>query len=192
MIHLTSPTQKAYISSAWGADRSYRGGVHEGMDFPDDEGSPVFAANYGVVIQVDNKDNSFAGNWIAIQHIPGFVTRYMHNLVNYVSVGQRVHRGQKIGLVGKTGTQYSKPHVHFDTQIDPSLLGEYKSRYGTPNTGFGRTHGTGTSIPSETFMHGVSYRAGVLASSARRGVVLPNLWIDYAILAGVGAWLLSG
>lgn len=150
----------------------------------------MLAAAYGEVAKVDNVNNSFAGNWILIYHPEGFYTRYMHNKKNLVQVGQKVYRGQMIGLVGKTGTTSSAPHVHFDTQILSSRLSEFKDRYGEPSTGFGRTQGDGVTVPSETFMHGVTYRDGVVEASKKRGVYFPELWIDYAILTFLLAWAL--
>lgn len=192
MIRLTPPTPKGFISSGWGRPREYRGGWHEGLDFPADEGSPVLAAASGTVVHVDNVNNSFAGHFITIHHGGGMHTRYMHNLKNLVTKGQKVRRGEKIATVGRTGTSRSKPHVHFDVKFQDSAFEEYKRRYGTPTTGFGDKKSTGTGVPGETFMSGATYadiarrfaesKGVVFYSGVSAGVVL--------LLAGAGylAW----
>lgn len=170
MIRLTPPTRRAFVSSGWGDDRSYRGGWHEGLDFPDSEGAPVLAAAPGRVVHVDNEPNTFAGRWVAVDHGGGVVTRYMHNLRNDVHVGQQVSRGQRIGLVGSTGTKSGKPHVHFDVKLSKSALAEYARRFGTPTTGFGRTFSHGIGAPAEALMSGATYSDRAKKAATSRGV----------------------
>ena len=171
MIRLTPPTIEKYVSSAWGASRAYRGGTHEGLDFPSKEGSPVVASAPGVVAYVDNLDNSFAGRWIALHHGKGIHTLYMHNRENQVQKGQQVARGQQIGTVGATGTKSSRPHVHFGTRMLDSALTEYATRYNVPSTGFGKKFTHGHSVPSETFMDQVKYNPKAETIAKSKGVV---------------------
>jgi murein DD-endopeptidase MepM/ murein hydrolase activator NlpD len=42
---------------------------------------------------------------------------YMHNLVNFVEIGQRVLRGQQIALTGSTGLSTGN-HLHFQVEVD--------------------------------------------------------------------------
>lgn len=190
MPRLTPPTLRGYVSSAWGASRAYRGGWHEGLDFPDKEGTPVLAAAPGRVVLVDNVDSSFAGKWIAIDHGDGIVSRYLHNLRNDVTKGQTVSRGQRIGLVGSTGTKSGDPHVHFDIKASERAVSDYASRFGVPVTGFGRMTSHGRGIPSEPFMSGAAFSAKAKAHSlaARVPLYQPPIWL-YAVLAGGAYWL---
>src|SRR3546814_20474670 len=54
------------------------------------------------------------GNWVALRHDDGWVTTYAHmrNGSLAVRVGQRVTRGDKLGLVGLSGNP-AFPHLHF-------------------------------------------------------------------------------
>ena len=54
---------------------------------------------------------------IVIAHGDDIFTVYAHNKKNKVSKGERVDKGQVIGLVGNTGRS-TGPHVHYETRID--------------------------------------------------------------------------
>jgi len=84
---------------------------HTGTDLDAREGPQVVAPAPGMILSAGIGPNpeSFA---IDIQHDIGFKTSYNHLSRTLVSAGQRVSRGQAIGLVGSTGTFY--PHLHFE------------------------------------------------------------------------------
>lgn len=190
MPRLTPPTRSGYVSSAWGADRGYRDGWHEGLDFPGKTGEPVLAAAAGKVVRVDNDNDSYAGNWIAIDHGDGIVSRYLHNQRNDVTVGQTVSRGQQIGLLGATGTSSSAPHVHFDIKASAAAVASYMAKFGTPTTGFGRPTSYGQGIPSEPYMSAANWSAKAKAHAAAAGVPLYSApWLLYLATAG-GLYLL--
>ncbi len=102
------PTITPYtINSGFG----YRWGVlHDGVDIGVPGGSPIYAANNGIVVESGYKWPN--GNYVLINHNNGYYTMYAHMMERYASVGQNVSIGQKIGAVGKTGmaTGY---HLHF-------------------------------------------------------------------------------
>lgn len=192
MIRLTPPTVARYVSSGWGADRSYRGGWHAGMDFPAKLGTPMLAAAAGTVAYVKNISNSYAGKYTVIDHGNGIFTRYLHADTNSKRVGDKVRRGEQIGTVGTTGTTSSGPHVHFDVKLSSDALSRFQSRYGAPTTGFSASTRWGRGAPVETFMDGATYRPGVLESSRRRGVVVYKASVTVLGLiavAGLGWWL---
>ncbi len=172
MIILTPPTTKRFVSSTWGRPRAYRGGWHEGLDFPAAINSPVLAAAPGEVIKVDNVDNSFAGKYIVLHHGGGIHTRYLHNNANLVKVGDSVARGQVIAKAGATGTSgKGAPHVHFDMKLKPEAHAQYEALYGRPTTGWGRTMGSlGKGVPAETFMSGATYAPAALKWAQDVGV----------------------
>lgn len=196
MIRLTPPTVKGFISSTWGRPREYRGGWHEGLDFPTPVGSPVLAAADGEVVHVDNVDNSFAGRHVVIHHGGGMHTRYLHNTTNLVKVGDKVRRGQEIAKAGTTGTSGTgAPHVHFDMKFLPAAHAAYQARYGTPTTGWGDSMGNlGKGVPAETFMSGATYSQQAEKWAKDRNVVFysgkPALALGLAAGVAVAAYFL--
>lgn len=83
---------------------------HQGIDIGASQGSSIVASASGRVTTATY--SSSAGNYIVISHGNGMSTVYMHCSALYVSVGDMVSQGQKIGAVGSTG--YSTgPHLHF-------------------------------------------------------------------------------
>ncbi|MEO0186158.1 MAG: M23 family metallopeptidase, partial [candidate division WOR-3 bacterium] len=57
------------------------------------------------------------GNQVVIDHENGIKTRYAHMFKVLVKEGQRVKRGQVIGLVGSTGKSVA-PHVHYEVYLN--------------------------------------------------------------------------
>lgn len=91
---------------------SYERELHGALDIAGTGyGSPVYAANNGVI--VGKSSNEMSGNYIYINHNNGYATEYCH-LSGYanISVGQAVEKGQIIGYVGMTGWA-TGPHLHF-------------------------------------------------------------------------------
>ncbi|NJM66584.1 MAG: peptidoglycan DD-metalloendopeptidase family protein [Acaryochloris sp. RU_4_1] len=83
---------------------------HHGIDLAWDSGTPIKAADGGVVVM--SKWNGGYGNYILIDHGNGLATWYGHNSANYVKVGDKVDRGQEIGAIGSTGRS-TGPHLDF-------------------------------------------------------------------------------
>ncbi len=76
-------------------------------------GKPAVAADSGVVIQAATGWNGGYGTVVKVQHSNGLITVYAHLQTLKVSVGQRVTRGQTVGLIGNTGRSFG-PHLHFE------------------------------------------------------------------------------
>lgn len=74
----------------------------------------IYAARAGQVIIADY--NSGYGNYIVIDHGEGMTTVYAHCSKLLVKKGQMVERGQKIALVGSTGTSTGY-HLHFEVRL---------------------------------------------------------------------------
>lgn len=94
---------------------------HTGIDIAMSSGSPIYAADGGKVVYVGY--NGGYGMMIKIDHGENIETIYAHLSKYYVSVGDKVFKGEKIGLSGNTGTS-TGPHLHFEvrklgTPIDP-------------------------------------------------------------------------
>ena len=88
---------------------------HPGIDFAAKPGTPIYAAADGVVKLA--KYNGGYGNCVFVDHLYGFESRYGHMQKILVRRGQKVKRGDKIGLVGKTGVA-TAPHLHFEVHYN--------------------------------------------------------------------------
>lgn len=84
---------------------------HEGMDFAADIGTPVYVTGNGTVVETGWKQGY--GNTIVVNHGYGYKTRYAHLSRISVRNGQKVVRGEEIGLVGNTGKS-TGPHLHYE------------------------------------------------------------------------------
>lgn len=94
---------------------------HSGIDIGVDEGTPVHAADAGVVVEADWI--SGYGYAVVIDHGNGLSTLYGHNSSLAVSAGQSVSQGEVIAYAGSTGNS-TGPHVHFEVRsngdpVDP-------------------------------------------------------------------------
>ena len=88
---------------------------HLGIDIAGAEGSPVYAADSGVVTLASGGWNGGYGNVIMIDHGNGYATVYAHlNSIN-VGVCQSVGAGQTIGSIGNTGNSFGA-HLHFEVR----------------------------------------------------------------------------
>lgn len=89
---------------------------HNGMDFRASIGTPVFAAENGVVAATGDTDLSCRGasygKWILIKHPNNLSTLYGHLSQIGVSAGQKTDKDERIGLSGRTGYA-TGPHLHF-------------------------------------------------------------------------------
>jgi len=102
--------------------QEFRPGTNEGIKVSVPEGTPVKAAEDGVVAYAGNELRGY-GNLVLIRHSNGFVTAYAHNSDLKVRRGEQVRRGQTISHAGQTGS-VSSPQLHFEirrgsTPVDP-------------------------------------------------------------------------
>ena len=96
--------------------------LHAGMDMAAPKGTPIYAAETGVVIVAQSW--SGYGNCVIIDHGGGLWTLYGHMSEILAKKGDTVKRGEKIGLVGSTG-QSTGNHLHFEVRknsepVDPA------------------------------------------------------------------------
>lgn len=112
------------VSSLFGMKRVFNGqprSVHRGLDLRGAQGTPILACADGQVALADNL--YFSGNAVYINHGEGVFSAYLHMSESEVSLGQRVRKGQVIGLVGATG-RVTGPHLHLSlivqgVSVDP-------------------------------------------------------------------------
>lgn len=88
--------------------------MHAGIDFSSPQGTPIQATGAGVVVKAER--GSGYGLHVVIKHGYGYETLYGHMSRLDVKVGDKIVRGQKIGLVGSTGTS-TAPHCHYEVHL---------------------------------------------------------------------------
>lgn len=89
--------------------------IHPGVDLAGPSGSRIFATNDGVVATAARKPAY--GNMVDIEHKFGIVTRYAHMSQILVHEGDKVKKGQLIGVQGSTGRS-TGPHLHYEVRIE--------------------------------------------------------------------------
>ena len=112
------PTQ-GWLSSSYKAMRMHPilhyPRPHKGIDITAPKGTPIQAPAGGVVTSTGWR--SGFGNTVTINHGYGVVTKYGHASKILVKSGQRVKRGDRIALVGKTGLA-TAPHLHYEVHVN--------------------------------------------------------------------------
>lgn len=99
--------------------------IHNGVDFSADEGDSVYSISDGIV-RLAGENFFFNGNFILIDHGQGLSSVYLHLSKLLVKNGQKIQKGELIGLAGSTGRS-TAPHLHLGVQwykkrIDPMSL----------------------------------------------------------------------
>ncbi len=118
-IPIQSDTE-ADITQGYGATAfaklNYAGHWHNGIDLKAPIGTPVLAAESGVVVAAGNQDaycpKGAYGKFIVINHNNNLTTLYGHFSRQLMKKGDTVTRGQIIGYSGQTGFA-TGPHLHF-------------------------------------------------------------------------------
>lgn len=93
------------------------GRLHAGIDIAAPTGTPVRAAQTGIVIFAGSQGGY--GNLILVAHGNGIVTAYAHLSSFGTGSGATVSQGQTIGAVGSTGNS-TGPHLHFEVRVNGS------------------------------------------------------------------------
>jgi murein DD-endopeptidase MepM/ murein hydrolase activator NlpD len=91
------------------------GEMHPGLDMAAPIGTPIYATADGIVSRAERAGGY--GNLVQLDHGAGLQTRYGHMSQILVHSGQRVHRGDLIGLMGSTGRSTGS-HLHYEVRID--------------------------------------------------------------------------
>lgn len=144
----------AYPENMPNAERYYRNGKHEGVDFTAGEGTSVYASYWGKIVRLDknykeltksqyehlieqatvalitpsNALDHLRGRQIWIDHGNEVITRYCHlsEINPNLVIGQVVNQGDFLGKAGKSGLVWTNfgPHLHFEIRIDNKFLGQ--------------------------------------------------------------------
>ena len=105
------------VTSLYGLRRVFNGeerNPHKGVDFDAKEGDPIASMDKGVVVLVS--DHYYSGNIVAVDHGLGVYSLYLHLSAFNVQKGQKVERGDTIGLIGSTG-RVTGPHLHLSFAV---------------------------------------------------------------------------
>lgn len=117
-----NPTTSKKFNLVWPAITrvtQYYGGKHSGLDLGMIEGTPIYALWDGIVawVDTDSAPNGGYGKYVRIYYPElGFDSLFAHLSRQDVSRGDRVSRGQRIGLSGNTGNS-TGPHLHLEIRM---------------------------------------------------------------------------
>ncbi len=122
------PVEDAIITGVYGSQRILNGipkWPHYGLDFAQNEGTPVKAMINGTVTLAE-RDLYYSGGTLIFDHGHGISTLYMHLHEIFVKKGQKINQGDIIGTVGSTG-RATGPHLDvrlnwFGTRLDPATV----------------------------------------------------------------------
>jgi murein DD-endopeptidase MepM/ murein hydrolase activator NlpD len=108
------------VITAYGAKAN--GKANDGINLAVPEGTPVKAADDGVVAYSGNELKGY-GNLVLIRHSNGYVTAYAHASELMVKRGDTIKRGQVIAKSGQSG-EVQSPQLHFEIRkgsspVDP-------------------------------------------------------------------------
>lgn len=112
------------VTSSWFGDSVDRDHIHKGHDWAVPMGTNVKASEKGIV-ELAYYSDSYGYN-VLIRHNEKYETRYAHMSELFVSKGEKVERGQALGLSGNTGDS-TGPHLHFEVikngvKMNPLLI----------------------------------------------------------------------
>jgi murein DD-endopeptidase MepM/ murein hydrolase activator NlpD len=108
------------VITSYGAKTN--GKSNDGINLAVPEGTPVKAAEDGVVAYAGNELKGY-GNLVLVRHSNGYVTAYAHASEVLVKRGDPIKRGQVIAKSGQSG-EVGSPQLHFEirkgsTPVDP-------------------------------------------------------------------------
>ena len=103
------PTSDFWIGAGWGAERGKR--QHMGIDMGGERGTPILAVEDGRIDRTKLQSNGAIQ--IVMEGVSGAKFYYGHMDEVLVKNGQKVDRGEVIGLMGDTGSP-GAVHLHFE------------------------------------------------------------------------------
>ncbi|MDH7606094.1 MAG: M23 family metallopeptidase [Melioribacter sp.] len=126
------PVDTIKITGVFGSQRILNrklANIHNGVDFAANEGDSIYAISDGIV-QLAEENFYFNGNFVLLNHGQGLSSIYLHLSKVFVKNGDKVKKGEVIGLAGSTGRS-TGPHLHlgvkwYNKRIDPMSLLEIK------------------------------------------------------------------
>lgn len=122
-IQPISPSDNFWLTSNYGMrldpfSRTRR--FHQGIDLAGRIGLQVYATGDGVIVDASTSRYGY-GKEVLIDHGYGYTSRYAHLYKIVVTSGDKVKRGQLIGLLGSTGRS-TGPHLHYEVRYNDKAL----------------------------------------------------------------------
>jgi len=106
---------------ATGLMAQYYSWYHPGLDISNISGGSIRAAAAGTVSIAGWPDNSGYGNRVLLDNGGGYTTLYAHMSAIYVSPGQKVAKGEVLGMMGSTGRS-TGTHLHLEIRKNGATL----------------------------------------------------------------------
>jgi len=125
-LPMGKPVDRGSISSGFGKridPVNGKIGYHSGIDYRANRGDKVHATADGIVKKAFK--NGGYGNFVLIDHGNGYTSSFSHLDKYLVKKGDRVERGQVIGLVGNTGRS-TGTHLHYEICLDKKPINPYQ------------------------------------------------------------------
>jgi len=113
---------KGKLISKYG--KSSEGFFNDGINIDSKLNQNVMASSDGKVIYSGNEIPGY-GNLVLIKHSSNWITAYAHLNKVFIEKGEKVKKGEKIGLVGTTGN-VSKPQLHFEIRKGKNAVNPLK------------------------------------------------------------------
>jgi len=108
-------------TATWLSGYDWNPPVHNGLDFDGDYGSPIYAADSGVIVYSGWSDRGY-GYLIVVDHDGGWQTFYAHLMEGtLLPCGVSVQKGQLIASMASTGNS-TGPHLHFEMRLNGSAV----------------------------------------------------------------------
>jgi LysM repeat protein len=117
----SAPFGASFIWPVGGSISQYFAWYHPGIDIANRSAPGIATSDGGTVLIAGWPDNSGYGNRIVVDHGNGYRSLYAHLSNIYVSVGEKVSRGQLIGQMGSTGRS-TGIHLHFEVHYNGVAL----------------------------------------------------------------------
>lgn len=92
--------------------------MHNGLDFPAPEGTPVFSTGEGIVREIEYGYGHGYGNHVIVETPDHSLHMYAHLSRVSVTEGTPIHMGEQLGNVGHSGLS-SGNHLHYEVRVSP-------------------------------------------------------------------------
>lgn len=106
---------------AQGQLSQYYSWYHPALDISNLSGGPIRASDSGTVTIAGWPDSSGYGNRVLVDHGNGYTTLYAHLNAVYVSAGQKIAKGEVLGMMGSTGRS-TGTHLHIEVRKNGAAL----------------------------------------------------------------------